>query len=212
MSKDLSIISKRLSVWSPDELHLLVAHSFLLVFVVSSSEEPRVIAHIRKESGIGVRVAKWINLPSNSGSYSELIEDPLVTHDMVVDHIFISRTSLIMHRPTGIHKLKLTTLDQALHLFLLFVGLEIPPHAEEFHLDFREFALWVVCESVDNVSQLHLDIGELDVFAGTVEVLINGLQPSNIVMGMRNYVNGYRATRLIIFGAFTRLSKWRHLK
>jgi hypothetical protein len=136
VSKDLSVVAKRLRIWSPDELHLIVAHSFVDVCVVGSSEEPGVIAHVRKESGIGIRVAEWINLPSSSGSYSELIQDPLVTHDMVVDHILISWTSLIMHRPTGIHKFKLTTLDQAFDFRLLFVGLEIPPHAEEFHLNF----------------------------------------------------------------------------
>jgi type IV secretory pathway VirB3-like protein len=136
VSKNLSVVTKRLRIWSPDELHFIVAHSFFDVCVVGSSEEPGVIAHVRKESGIGIRVAEWINLPPSSGSYSELIQDPLVTHDMVVDHILISWTSLIMHRPAGIHKFKLTTLDQAFDFRLLFVGLEIPPHAEEFHLNF----------------------------------------------------------------------------
>lgn len=144
MSKDLSVVAERLRIWSPDELHLIVGHSFINVFVISSGKEPSVIAHVRKESCIGIGVAKWIKLPSGSWCNSELIDDPLVAHDMVVDHIFISRTSLIMHRPAGINKFKLTTLDQAFHLLLLFVGLEVPPHAEEFHLDFRESAPWVI--------------------------------------------------------------------
>ena len=167
---------------------------------IESGKEPSIITHLRNKSSMGARMTKWVNLPPNSWSDTEFIDNPLVPNKMVIDHILISGTSLIMHGPAGINQLKLAILHQFLYFFLFIVSLQIPPHSEELHFDLREFAVGVFFECIHNRSEFHIDIGVLDILATSIKILVKVFQPANIVMRVRHNVNSGGPTGyLIIF-------------
>lgn len=112
--------------------------------VVQSGEEKSIKAHFGKESCVGVRVAKWIDLPPDSWFHAEFPNDEVVTDHHVVDHIVVNRACLIMHGPSSIDELELPVLYKLSYLILFLVVLKIPPHGKELHLDFGELSLWVV--------------------------------------------------------------------
>lgn len=136
MGQNLCISTEAFGVWSPDELHLAVVQSLIFVSVIETGKEPSIETHFGEETSVGVRVTEWIDLPTDSWLDSELIKDPLVSHNMVIDHVFISWASLVVHRPPSIDKLKLTIGNEFLDLRLHVVFLLSPPHREELHLNF----------------------------------------------------------------------------
>ena len=79
-----------------------------------------------------------IDLPSDAGLHAELLEEELMTHHHVVEHVLVVSASFIMHAPASIHELKATLLDELPYLGLFLLGLIFPPHAEELHLDVSE--------------------------------------------------------------------------
>lgn len=143
-------------------------------------------------------MAKWIDLPSDPWLNSKLLYDPIVTNHHVVDHVVVCRTSLIMHGPTSVDQLKLTIFDECFDSVLHGVILIVPPHFEELHLDLREFSLWVVNERPHDIGELDLDVGPLSISIGSIEVLFDGLQPPNVIMGVRHNMDINFATILLI--------------
>jgi hypothetical protein len=75
--------------WHLDPLLFLSMTSPLIFHLIVSSKEHGIKAHFVKEPSIGVRMAKRINLPSNSWLHSKLLEGPLLAIHHVVDHILI---------------------------------------------------------------------------------------------------------------------------
>lgn len=199
MSKNLRIRTKALGVWSPDKLHLTVAHSLIFVGVIETGKEPSIETHFGEETSIGVGVTEWINLPSDSGFDSKLIKDPLMPNNVIIDHVFISGASLIVHRPSSIDKLKLTIGNELLDLGLHVVFLVGPPHREEFHLNFGELSFRIIREAVHNSGKFHTNVGHLGLFITSIVVLINGLKPSDVIMRMRHNVDVDWLTGSVMF-------------
>ena len=199
VSKNLGVGTKTLSVWSPDELHLAVGHSLILVSIIKTGKEPSIVAHLGEETSIGVRVTEWIDLPSDSRLDSELIEDPLMSDDVIVDHVLVSWASLIVHGPSSVDKLELTVgnelLDESLHVIILV----FPPHLEEFHLNFGELSFGVVPEAVHNGCEFDTYVGILSLLFAAIVVLINGLEPSNVIMRMWHNVHINWLSRFVMF-------------
>ena len=148
MGENLSVSSETFCIRSPDELHLLVVHSLLLVTVVKPREEPGIEAHLGENSSVGVRVAERIDLPTDVWLDPEFLEDPLVTNNMVIDHVLISGAGFIVHGPSSVDDLQLSIGDKFLNLCFLGVILLVPPHFEKFHLYFRKFSCRIVLESI----------------------------------------------------------------
>ena len=109
-----------------------------------------------------------------------------MANDMVVDHVLVSGTGLIMHGPPSIDNLKLAICDEPFYLILSLVILVIPPHLEELHFNLREFTLRVIEKGIDDSSKFHSYISPLGVLLGSVEVLVDGLEPTDIIMGVRH--------------------------
>ena len=134
-------------------------------------------------------MSKWIYLPADSGSNSEFLHQELMPNHHVVNLIFIVSASLIMHAPASIDKLKATLLDQRSHLRLHIFCLKAPPHAEEFHFNIGE-SLWrVIHQWLDHSIKDQVDTSLSHVILSASEILINGLEPANIVMSMCDHMN-----------------------
>jgi hypothetical protein len=143
-SEDLLLVSKVLGKWSPQVVHRPIFQSLVTVCVVKSCEEPSFKAHIGEQSRVGVGVAKWINMPSNSWFDTEFLQQKLMAMHHVVDHVLKVRACLVMHTPASVNKLKATFLNQHLHVSLYLVSLSLVPHRKEFHLNVRESTFWII--------------------------------------------------------------------
>ena len=97
------------SIWHPYPLQLFVFDALLVVHLVHAAEEPGIEAHFSKESGIGVGVAKWINLPADSWLDAKFFKNEIVADHMIVDHVFVGWACLVVHGPSSASDLKLAT-------------------------------------------------------------------------------------------------------
>ena len=141
-------------------------------------------------------------MPTDSWLNPEFLEDPLMTDNVVIDHILISGASFIVHGPSSIDKLKLTIGNQFLNLRFLLITLVIPPHFEKLHLYLREFSGRVILESIHYGGKFKTNTRELDVFSSTVEILIESLEPSNVIMRVRDNMNRLWSTTLVFIVSY----------
>ena len=134
-------------------------------------------------------MAKWINLPSNSWFHTEFVQNPLLSMHHVVDHIFVDRTSFIMHRPASIENFKLTIADQVFNVLLCFIILLIVPSFEKGHFNFRKLSLWIGNKRFNHCCKLNLHISILCVLISSIKVFIKSLNPPNVIMRVRSDMN-----------------------
>mmetsp|Transcript_521 Transcript_521/g.550 ORF Transcript_521/g.550 Transcript_521/m.550 type:complete len:222 (-) Transcript_521:59-724(-) len=186
MGEDLSIVTQALGVGSPDELHFFVVHSLVLILIIKSGEEPSIEAHLSKETSISVGVTEGVDLPADARFHTELLLEEFHADHVVVDHVVVDRAGLVVHGPAAVDELQLAVLHQGLHRLLHVVGLAVPPHSEEFDLHLRELPLRVINQSVHNSSDLHFYVRPLGAPVGSVEVLVDSLQPPDVVVRVRD--------------------------
>ena len=86
-------------------------------------------------------MTEWIGLPSDSWLNSKLLKDKIMPNHHIVDHVLVGWTSFVVHRPATVDQFELTIFDKSLNRFLHLSILLVVPHAEELHLDLREFSL-----------------------------------------------------------------------
>jgi len=87
-----------------------------------------------------------------------------------------------MHRPACICEFKSAFLDKGTGFFFLLVGLTLPPHGEELHLNLGEAFLWVSCQLNHYCVNDVFYICHGDILSRAGEVLIDSLEPTDIVM------------------------------
>jgi len=119
-------------------LIFLFLKSDVILNTILSSKEHGFKTHLVEQSCIGVGVAERIDLPSNAWLLTEFLEDPFLTIHHVLNHIFIDGSGLVMHGPTSINDLKLSTIDEPFHLDFHVISLFLIPHFEESHFNLRE--------------------------------------------------------------------------
>ena len=134
-------------------------------------------------------MAKWVDLPADSRLYIEFFKNEIMANHHVVDHIFIDWASFIMHRPPGIDQLKLTILHKASNFLSHLVSLLVPPHLEELHLNLHELSSRVSKQGIDDGGELYANHGSLEILRVAIEVLIDRLEPSDIVVRVRHDVD-----------------------
>ena len=103
MCKDGCAVEVELWVRLPDKLEFLAVDAVTLILRTEAADEESVEAHLRKEAGIDSRVAKWVDMPADAWLYSKLFENEFVTQHHVEDHVSISWTGLVMHRPASVN-------------------------------------------------------------------------------------------------------------
>ena len=114
--EDLGGVSKRLTERLPDKLHRLVSKPLLLVFIVETTKDEGVKAHVSKESSVRVGVTKGVDVPADRRHVVKLTEEELVADHHIVDHIIVVWACLVVHGPTSINELKAVILHKLLDL------------------------------------------------------------------------------------------------
>lgn len=140
-------------------------------------------------------MSELVELPPHSRQIllTKLSLDEGVTHLVINDHILKSRASLIMARPSAVHKLKLTILDELPHFLLLLWILLVPPLFEILELRPCELSCWFFAKRYHNGGQNCLDASHLvhvpPVDFALIKVAIYGLVPPNVIMGVWHQVD-----------------------
>jgi len=135
-------------------------------------------------------MAERVDLPSDLWLKAKLLFDPLMTDHHVIDHVVVSRTRLIMHRPASIYELQLAVFNKSFHSFFHRVVLIVPPHFEEFHLHLGESSLRVGLKRPHDIGEHNIDLSApLSAFIRPEVILVNLLQPPNIIVGVRDNVD-----------------------
>jgi len=114
---------------------LLLIEPFTIFRSIVSAKEHCLEAHLVEKPSIGVGVTEWIDLPAYTGLLAKLIENPLLTIHHVLNHVLIDRGGFIVHGPSSIDDLELTTLDKTLDLVFQLISLQVIPLLEESHLN-----------------------------------------------------------------------------
>lgn len=128
-------------------------------------------------------------MPSDSWLDAEFLLEELVADHHVVDHIFIVGSSFIVHAPAGVDKLKSSFGDQGPYITLDFLSLLVVPHGEELHLNISELSCGVGHQLLNNSRQDKVDLCMLLTLVSSNIILINSLEPPNVIMGVSNKVD-----------------------
>lgn len=82
-------------------------------------------------------MSKWIDLPSNSGDFSEGFKQPKMPRCHLIDDILIIRGGFVVHAPATIDELKLFILNQFAHQISARLRTVNPPVMKKsnFYLD-----------------------------------------------------------------------------
>ena len=80
-------------------------------------------------------MAKRIDLPADSGFETKLLQDELLAVHHVVYHVLVDWAGFIVHTPTSVEYLQLSTSNQLPGLLLLLWRLLLPPHGKKLHFD-----------------------------------------------------------------------------
>lgn len=157
--------------------------------MVKPSEEPSLKPHVGKETWVGVGVAEWIDVPADSWLDTELFEKELVALHHVVDHVLEVWACFVVHAPATVHEFETTFLDETPDLVFDLLSLLEIPHGEELHFDVGEFSVWTFDQFLDDCAQNEVDLGLLVLLIGARVVLIDCLEPSDVVVRVSNQVH-----------------------
>jgi hypothetical protein len=188
--ENLSFFTKSFPHGSPYEFHAHVRLTQILILVVKSREEEGVKAHLGKETCVGAGVTEGINLPSNSGSDTKLLHDELVTDLHVVDHVFIVGASFVVHGPASVEQLQTTLSDKLADVGFHLFSLVSPPDGKELHFNVGESLLRVLDQAFHSLVNNVLNTITDNIVVSTRVVLVNGLQPADIVVSVMGQMDG----------------------
>lgn len=174
----------------PDHFHCLLVETGLLVLVVDAYEEKGLKSHLAKKRGGGGVMTEGIDVPGDLGHVVESVLQPAQTDSHLVDEVLVVHVGLVRHAPPRIDKLYLSIGHQSLHLLLLPVGGLVPPSVEEGHFDDGELVFGVLRQFADNCVDGVLHSCELRPHVAAVEIVVDSFEPSDIVVGVGNEVNG----------------------
>lgn len=154
---------------------------------VGSRVEDSVISEVLHQSSVSLRNTEGVQLPTDFWCFdANLIDKESVSSHKVVDDIIISRAGLIWGRPTTVHDGQLAGADEIPNTILLFGSLIIPPHLEEFHFSICERSLGVLLERMNRRGEDIVDRSKVEDIASSIKVVVDGIKPSEIVMGVWN--------------------------
>ena len=98
-------------------------------------------------------------------------------------------TSLVLHGPSGVDEDKSLLSDKLPDLLLLLRSLSVPPHGEELHLDQSEHLSGVGDQGLYDRRNDLANVGDGIGLVTTTVVFIDGFEPADIVVGVRDHVN-----------------------
>jgi len=112
----------------------------------------------------------------------------LQTNCKLIDYTLVVHGSLIVHAPGSVGELQATLVDQLFYNCPDGLRLLVPPFGEEGGLNLDEATIGVLDQLRDHGVDNVLDSSMLYVVLVAIEVLINRLKPSHIVVGMGHQV------------------------
>ena len=124
----------------------------------------------------------------------------------VVYQVFVVRAGLICRGPASIGKFKLAVFDQLLDFCVHFRSLTVVPHSEVLHLHIGEKSLRICQKLLNDFIYDQFDSSVLRFLIGPWEVLVNRLDPANIIVSVRYKMN-VKGLVCLIWSFFNRLAR-----
>ena len=135
-------------------------------------------------------MSEGVDVPGHLRHVVEGLLQPPQSHSHLVNEVLIVHVCLIRHAPSSINELDLPIGYNGFHLLFLPIGGLVPPTVEKSHLDDGKLVLGVFREFADNGVNSVLDSCELGAHVSTIKVVVNCLEPPDIVVGVGNEVDG----------------------
>mmetsp|Transcript_33580 Transcript_33580/g.51656 ORF Transcript_33580/g.51656 Transcript_33580/m.51656 type:complete len:226 (+) Transcript_33580:2775-3452(+) len=174
---------------SPQEVERLVLSSFVAILEVKSADEESLETHISVEASISSGMTEAIQQPGSSGNYSKFFLEEGVAHHHVVDDIGVVGASLVVGTPATVEELESTLLNVLLETILDLSGLASVPHVEILHLDVSELGPGALLHFGHDTVENDGDGGMLRLLVESSVVLIDGLEPAQVVVGVGDHVH-----------------------
>lgn len=138
---------------------------------------------------IALGMPECVNIPTDSWGHSEFFAEPLMSLHKVLNDILKVCIALISMYPASHNDLKPSLFDQLFKTFLHFFRLSNIPHVQELHLNKSELSSGVSLEFKYYFREDLLHSSVCSPLLHSAVVLLVGLLPSNIVMGMCHHVH-----------------------
>ena len=135
-------------------------------------------------------MSKRIDMPGNFRHVVESVLQPAKTDSHLIHKILVVHVCLIGHTPSCVDELDLSVGDQIFHLLFLSIGGLVPPPVEEGHFNDGELVFRVFGEFADDGVDGVLHSCELCPHVSAVEVVVDCLEPSDVVVGVGDEVDG----------------------
>ena len=170
----------------PQEVHRSLADSLILFRLVQSTKEQCLKPHLRKQPRTRIRVPKHIDIPCDPRRDSESLLNKLMTDHHIVNNIVKIRAPFIIVNPATVNEFQLLVFDELLDGLLCLVILLLPPRLQIARRRLRELSVRVFRELINDRIENQLHTGHLLALVGARVVLVNCLDPSDILMGVWN--------------------------
>ncbi len=136
------------------------------------------------------RVAERVELPLHrrDAAVAKLLLQQAVAERRLVDHRDVVRRRLVVHAPAAVDKVELAARNERLRRRLARRRELAPPPLEEGLLDVRELARRVLRERRHHRVEDHPHVRVLDRVVRAAEVLVDRLEPPDVVVRVRHDV------------------------
>ncbi len=125
-------------------------------------------------------------MPGSGGDIVECIFEPAESYSHLVNKVLVIHVGLIRHAPSSVDEMQLSSSNNVPHLLALLISGLIPPPVKEGNLHNRELVLRMFVKLTDDSVNGVLHSCKLGAHVASVVIVINRLEPSNIIMRMRD--------------------------
>ena len=137
-------------------------------------------------------------MPGYVWSVAESVLEPSESNCDLINEVLIIHAGFIGHAPTCVEELKLSVGDKSLHLLFLSICSLVPPSVEKGHFNDRKCIFSILAEFAHNSVNSVLHSCELSLHVSSVEVVIDCLEPSHIIVRVRNEMDGQQLSITLI--------------
>ena len=153
-------------LWPPQKVHRSVFEFSFFIKSVQPGEEHGFKSKLSEEPCIRTRMAKCVQVPSNSWLDAKLLQEEGMAQIHVVENILVVGTSLVSGTPPSVCKLKSAFSHQHLDVLLHLWRLSVVPHREILHLHIRKDSLRIFQQLFNHCVQNQPHVCVLRVLVG----------------------------------------------
>ena len=129
-------------------------------------------------------------MPGHTRHIVERFLEPSQAHSHLIDKVLIVHIRLVRHAPASIDELQLSISHNSLHLLLLLVSCRVPPPIKKGNLHNRKLVLRMFVQLTHYRIDSILHACKLSAHISSIEVVVDSLEPANIIMRVRNQMHG----------------------